>query len=64
LRESGAIEQDADVVLFLHRERDATDTTLSVAKHRHGEEGDIQLRWIPQETRFEDAVEDFGGYSG
>lgn len=50
LRDSGAIEQDADIVAFLHQQ-DSTDigskqampTTLIVAKHRNGPTGDIQL---------------------
>jgi replicative DNA helicase len=55
LRESGAIEQDADIVLFLHRDdADKTAATLIVAKHRHGDTGKIRLRWVPERTRFED----------
>lgn len=52
LRESGAIEQDADVVAFLHRagiadpDADQTAATLFVAKNRHGRTGDCQLQWI------------------
>ncbi|WIE54210.1 DnaB-like helicase C-terminal domain-containing protein [Curtobacterium sp. MCBD17_003] len=52
LRESGAIEQDADLVVLLHRERDPQtqtlnefDITLDVAKNRHGETGIIRLQW-------------------
>ena len=59
LRESGAIEQDADVVLFLYREgyyNDAAeDPNLAeciVAKNRHGETGKFFLRWLPQYTTF------------
>lgn len=57
LRQSGAIEQDADVVMFLHRDpenRTKPETELLVAKHRHGVEGKIDLDWIGHETRFAD----------
>lgn len=50
LRDSGAIEQDADVVLFLSREE--TSTKLIVAKHRHGETGAVALRFDGSTTRF------------
>jgi replicative DNA helicase len=53
LRESGAIEQDSDVVLFLHP-KDARTAKLIIAKHRHGDTGAISLRWIPDRTRYED----------
>lgn len=47
LRESGAIEQDADIVLFIHKEQDATSGSdkhsLIVAKHRNGELGNIPI---------------------
>ena len=51
LRESGAIEQDADVVLMLHREHvydktvDETEAWCYVRKNRDGRIGDVQLRW-------------------
>lgn len=59
LRESGAIEQDADVILFVHREsqfdREADDTTaeLIVAKQRNGRTGSIELHFTPSSTRFD-----------
>jgi replicative DNA helicase len=53
LRESGAIEQDADAVLFLHRIDDKT-VNLGIAKHRHAGAGDLLLDWIPHRTRFAD----------
>ncbi len=64
LRESGAIEQDADVVALLHRERDTDSETpidprsgieaeLIVAKHRNGRTGIANLVFIPAFTRFE-----------
>lgn len=64
LRESGAIEQDADVVTLLHRERDrqyaqgedndvGLDAELIIAKNRNGATGVQQLLFFPQYTRFE-----------
>jgi len=63
IRESGSIEQDADVVIFLHRERhsgrdteeDQSDieTELIVAKQRNGPVGTVKLAFLPQYTRFE-----------
>jgi replicative DNA helicase len=63
LRESGAIEQDADVVALLHRDRDLENTPgeqrggieseLIVAKHRNGRTGIANLVFIPAYTRFE-----------
>jgi replicative DNA helicase len=65
LRESGSIEQDADVVLFLHRERggDAEpgseiETDLIVAKQRNGPLGSLKLAFVPQYVRFEDLSRD------
>ena len=68
LRESGSIEQDADVVMFIHRERqkkqneeDPSQTTLGmptkliVAKQRNGPIGDVELVFLPSFTRFETA---------
>lgn len=54
LRESGAIEQDADVVMFLYREdqEDLESVKLSVAKHRSGPLGDIDLRFKGEHRRF------------
>ncbi len=45
LKESGSIENDADVVLLLNRERDGNQAILEVAKHRSGELGLIELDW-------------------
>ena len=59
LRESGSIEQDADMVLLLHKKEatieDAEDKDVVeciVAKNRHGETGTGLLRWIGKYTRF------------
>jgi replicative DNA helicase len=54
LRDSGSIEQDADVVIFLYRpdEEDRENHTLSIAKHRNGPTGDIPLYFKGDRTRF------------
>lgn len=58
LRDAGAIEQDADVVLLLHREsRDATSATLDIAKNRNGATGVMTLGFDPGATQFSDAAE-------
>lgn len=54
LRESGAIEQDADIVAFLHRTGDEQSVVdLLIAKHRSGPTADIQLRWTKETMRFD-----------
>lgn len=55
LRESGDIEQDADVVAFLHRTdaRDQSRVELIVAKDRQGAAGRTPLNFIAEQTRFE-----------
>lgn len=62
LRESGSIEQDADIVLFLYRDayynKESEQQNLSeciVAKNRHGETGMVPLVWDGQYTRFSSA---------
>jgi replicative DNA helicase len=59
LRESGAIEQDADIVCFIYRDevynKDTEDrgiAELIVAKHRAGEVGTIRLAWLAEYTLF------------
>ena len=59
LRESGAIEQDADIVMFLYRDdyynEDSDRPNIAeciIAKNRHGETGKIELRWMPEYTMF------------
>ena len=61
LRESGAIEQDADEVLFLYRDEYYNENTEDkgiaeciVSKNRHGEVGTVKLQWIPQYQTFTD----------
>ena len=63
LRESGSIEQDADVVVFLYRDRDAPATTTQaiVAKNRHGPTGIIDLAFSGRELRFKNMTRDFKG---
>jgi replicative DNA helicase len=62
LRESGSLEQDADVVLFLYRESEyndevaidrADDALVDVAKHRNGPTGKANLLFLKQYARFE-----------
>lgn len=56
LRDSGTIEQDADVVLFLHRkERERPETVLMVAKNRNGAVKNIDLVFDPQFTTFRES---------
>jgi replicative DNA helicase len=66
LRDSGAIEQDADVVLLLYRssyykhgdERNQDNrATVDIAKFRHGETGEVPMVFIKEYTRFEDRTE-------
>ena len=61
LRESGAIEQDADEVLFLYRDEYYNENTEEkgvaeciVAKNRHGEVGTVKLQWVGQYQTFTD----------
>jgi replicative DNA helicase len=64
LRESGAIEQDADVVMFVHRDeyyqtneedkaRVAGQADIILAKQRNGPVGEVKLSWLQDYTRFE-----------
>ena len=67
LRESGAIEQDADIIIFLHREHAPSDMTvdedtrtkcdLIVAKHRNGRTDKVTVRWHGEYTTFTDLYE-------
>ena len=61
LRESGAIEQDADVIMFLYRDdyynensEEKNVAECIVSKNRHGETGTVKLQWLPQYTTFAD----------
>jgi len=71
LRDSGAIEQDADVVLLLYRasyyqhgdDRNQDNrAVIDVAKFRHGETGSVEMTFIKEYTRFEDRDPRDGGY--
>lgn len=68
LRDSGSIEQDADIVMFLHRPEyyglaDANsvsgETNVIFAKHRNGEVGEVQMRFLQSECRFVDYNEPY-----
>ena len=77
LRESGAIEQDADVVLFIHRQfvknktqadmPDEEESKIIVAKNRAGKVGNVKVVWQPEYTRFiskeKQGEEDFQDYA-
>ena len=67
LRESGAIEQDADVVLFIHRpnfyktdlpDEERAESELIIAKQRNGPTGSLDFVFINRHTRFEQAAPD------
>ena len=65
LRGSGSIEQDADVVMFLHRDRikdgdavAAQDAKIILAKQRNGATGDIDIMFLPAYSKFENKAED------
>ncbi len=64
IRESGSIEQDADMVMFLHREQEPgrqddeqsspnVETELIIAKHRNGPIGQVDLAFVKQYARFD-----------
>ena len=73
LRESGAIEQDADIVMFIHRPEyyglasdsvPSGQTDIIIAKHRNGQVTDVPMRFRNSEVKFvdaSDAVFDIGG---
>jgi replicative DNA helicase len=61
LRESGSIEQDADMVIFIHRPdalglsenpEDKELTQIIIAKHRNGQTGEINMRFKSEQVRF------------
>lgn len=70
LRESGSLEQDADIVLFIHREEYYNEDTdrrgiadLIIAKHRNGPTGTVELAFQNELTRFDNLIRDTGyGY--
>lgn len=73
LRESGSIEQDADMVIFIHRAdyqglsdnpEDVGKTQIIIAKHRNGEIGDIPMTFRASEVRFVDNEESLVNNAG
>ncbi|NNE44265.1 MAG: replicative DNA helicase, partial [Gemmatimonadetes bacterium] len=69
LRESGSIEQDADVVIFIHRPEVFNPTPenegiaeIIIGKQRNGPIGKVRLAFLGQHTRFENFIQDQGGY--
>ncbi len=65
LRESGAIEQDADIVMFLYRDEyyhpDSDRKNIGeviIAKNRHGETGSVELVWLGEIQKFADKARD------
>ncbi|MBC2576976.1 replicative DNA helicase [Peptostreptococcus russellii] len=66
LRDSGAIEQDADIVMFIYRDEyyNEIETTkkniadIKIAKNRHGETCDIELVWIGEIQKFKDRMKE------
>jgi replicative DNA helicase len=71
LRDSGSIEQDADVVMFIHREDKMSDNSdrpgiaeILVEKHRNGPVGKVELRFDEKSTTFRSLEKsDFGDFT-
>ena len=68
LRESGSIEQDADIVMFIHRDDYYNDESerknvaeIILAKHRAGSTGTVDLAWFPNFTKFDNLDKRFFG---
>ena len=59
LRDSGSIEQDADIVMFLHRKRDEPETELHVAKNRNGLTGLIKMAFASKSTTFREVTDKY-----
>lgn len=71
LRDSGSIEQDADVVMFIHRESDADnggrkeEAEIMIEKHRNGATGNVKLYFDTKKTTFMSMEKaDFGEFDG
>ena len=66
LRDSGSIDQDADVVMFLHREdyynKETPDKNIAeviIAKQRSGPLGTVKLAWLSEYTAFANLAKDY-----
>lgn len=55
LRDSGSLEQDADIVIFIHRAEGSETAKFIVAKQRNGPKGTIELKWNAKSVRFSNA---------
>jgi len=69
LRESGAIEQDADIIMFVYRDEiynpdteDKGKAELIIGKHRNGPTGTVAMTFLGEYTRFENYIQSTGGY--
>ena len=68
LRESGSIEQDADVIMMLYRPASYPDTQeamdgdntsyINVAKHRNGATANLKVMWVPEIARYTNHADD------
>ncbi|MDR3263370.1 MAG: replicative DNA helicase [Clostridiales bacterium] len=67
LRESGAIEQDADIVIFIHKpdmydpNAEKDEVEMIVSKHRNGKTGTIYFEWVGEEVSFRPKLDRVGG---
>ena len=71
LRDSGSIEQDADVVMFIHREgyydpncEEKNVGEIIVTKQRNGPLGTVKVAWLSEYTTYANLANDAGGYGG